>query len=88
MSCFGVRLRFMVNAFRNGAREGYPLCCVVAFCLGRAKGVVVGRNLFDVHRACVFHRKKMISDYEHLVLLNGGVCPLPKSDFDWEGNFR
>ena len=78
----------MIQAFKNGVKSRYPLCCVVAFCLGKARGIVVRKNLFDVYRSCLLHRKNAISDYAHLKLLNHGVCPVSINNFDRFGNYK
>ena len=79
---------FPIEAFKNGIYERYPLCCIVAFCLRKAKGIIIRNSLCDVYRACPVHRKKAISDYEYLRLLNNGDCPLPRDNFDGNGNYK
>jgi len=81
-------MRFTLRHFINGVGEGYPLCCIIAFCLGKARGIVVRKNLFDVYRSCLLHRKNAISDYSHLKLLNHGVCPVSTNSFDRFGNYK
>jgi len=74
--------------FRNGITNRYPLCCIIAYCLGKTKGVVVRKNLYDVYRPCLLHQKKSISDHEHLTKLNNEICPLPLTDFDRFGYYK
>jgi hypothetical protein len=70
-------------------KKKYPPCCILAFCLGiSANGVVLRNgNSEDAYAPCFYCQKYSISDKTHLKLLNDGVCPLPDSDFDDEGNY-
>jgi hypothetical protein len=73
-----------------GLHNGYPICCIIAYCLGLASGVVIRNNdLSDVYRPCPIHRRSIgVSDVEWLKRANDGVCPLPRNDFDSKGDYK
>ena len=73
-----------------GLKHGYPLCCVITFVFGRAKGIRIRRDLYDSYRPCWLHRHfdKCFTDFEYNRLLNEGVDPLPRSDYDKDGFYR
>jgi len=77
---------------KNGLKEKYPLCCIIAFCMGaRAeKAGIVFRNgdKNDSYVPCPIHRSSQNyhSYREALLLLNDGVLPLPESNFNPNGS--
>jgi len=77
--------------FINGLKNGYPLCCIIAFCLKKSQGGVIMRNndIWDVYRPCYFHRKNAISDRDHMLLANNGdIDWIHPSCFDKLGNWK
>jgi len=67
--------RITLNDFIKGLKYGYPLCCIIGYCLGNRalrNGVIIRDNLHDVYVPCKLHRKKAISHLEYLSLLNDG----------------
>jgi len=79
--------------FLEGLKNHYPLCCIIAYCLGAKsgfKGVIIRNgNLNDCYVPCFFHKKKAISHLRHIELLNNGdVSWLSMDDFDSDGNLK
>ena len=64
----------MIKSFIAGIKYKFPLCCILAFCLGKSsKGVVMRDNdPYDVWRPCFLHKNTAISNKEHLLIVNKG----------------
>jgi len=80
-----------INHFRRGLSEKYPLCCIIAFCMGARAGKagIVFREK-DYFVPCIIHRRgrNYHSYKDALLLLNGGVLPLPESNFNLNGSIK
>jgi len=90
----GLKKLKWLRHLRNGLRKGYPLCCIIAFCLG-AEACKVGIVFKDKNKdnpfvPCIFHRRgpNYYSYRDALCLLNDGVLPLPESNFTPNGFIR
>ena len=67
-------LKKKARTFLEGLRFRFPLCCIIAHCLGSTglkNGVVVRNWDDDVYVPCRLHQRKAISHLEYERRLNG-----------------